>query len=325
MKASIIISVYNNLKDLQLLLPSITRQKLCGHDMEVIIRDDGSSDSAYSWLKKNYPRATALRGENVGFSKSNNIAVSHATGDVLVFVNADTILDPLFVAAGLELLDSETGTGGVNCSMIMPWVMGKQDFIKGCRPACAYGYFLTSYGFADYQQVEKTRQDAFFLSGGGCFVRRKALENENPFSENLWGATAYCEDLDLSLRLMAKGWHLRFEPGAIVYHNQRPVTGAGGRELRKFLRVSVNRITVYAVNLNLAAFFKFFPYLLYGVSKKVAALNLPQKWKKSAIVASAAFLPAFFLLIPYWMYQNLSSRHKRAQINNLLFFRKAMQ
>jgi GT2 family glycosyltransferase len=324
MRASVIISVYNNLDDLRKLLPSITRQKLHNHEMEVIIRDDGSFDNAYSWIKKNYPWVTFLRGENVGFSKSNNIAVTHATGDVFVFVNADTILDHRFVAAGLDVLDAEPETGGVNCSMFMPWVMDKQDFIKGQRPGCGYGYFLNSYGFADYRQVEIIRQETFFLSGGGCFVRRKALENDNPFSEKLWGATAYCEDLDLSLRLMAKGWRLRFEPGAMIYHNQKPVTAAGGSELRKFLRVSINRLTVYAVNLNFAAFLKIFPYLLYGVSKKVATLNMPQKWKMLAVLASTAFLPGFFLFIPYWMYKNLLSRHKSVKLINLLIFRKAM-
>lgn len=317
MKASVIISLYNNTRDLQFLLPSLTQQELQGHEMEIIIRDDGSTDGSYEWIKRNYPECLLIKGDNAGFSRSNNIAVNYATGDAFVFVNADTILDFRFVAAGLELLNTEPGTGGVNCSMIMPWVMDKQDFIEGQSPASGFGYFLTSYGFVGYQQIEKIRQDTSFLSGGGCFVRRKALENENPFSENLCGATAYCEDLDLSLRLMAKGWRLRFEPGAIIYHNQRPVTGARGQEFRKFVRVSINRISVYAFNLTLPSFLRFLPRLLRGLPRKVAELDFPARLNTMAVLSAVVLLPVFLLFTPFWVYQNFASGHQKLRLQDL--------
>jgi len=316
MKASVIISTYNNFEDLRLLMPSLKGQQLDGHEMEVIIRDDGSFDNTCEWLKEKHPWATLLVGKNSGFSKSNNIAARHATGDAFVFVNADTLLDSRFVSAGLDVLEAEPGTAGVNCNMIMPWIMDKKEFIIGVRPECGYGYFLTRYGFAAYGKRQRRRYDCFFLSGGGCFVTRKALAGELPFSEDLWGATAYCEDLDLSLRLLAKGYRLRFEPNAILYHNQRTVSGLGLLEVKKFFRVSINRISVYAANMSFVSFLKFLPFFLLGFPLKVASMNMPQKFLKSAVVASAAFLPLFFAVIPYWIYLNLSSRHTRFQIKH---------
>jgi N-acetylglucosaminyl-diphospho-decaprenol L-rhamnosyltransferase len=324
MKASVIISLYNNLDDLHTLLPSLERQKLDGHEMEVIIRDDGSSDGSSSWVKSNSPWVTIITGKNVGFSKSNNIAAYHATGDALVFVNADTILDSRFVVAGLRTLETEPETGGVNCNMIMPWIMKKQDFIEGARPIWGYGYFLSRYGFAIYKRVQNMRCDTAFLSGGGCFIRREALGNDVPFSEDLCCTTSYCEDLDLSFRLIAKGWQVRFEPTAVLYHNQRPIRSSTFRELKKFFKVSANRITVYAANFSLSAFIGFLPYLLNGLPRKVSTLNMPKKWKKSAVFLAMVFLPVFLLFVPYWVYRNIVSSHVKLSIKDVSFFKETL-
>lgn len=309
MKASVIVSIYNNFEDLKCLLPSLENQILGEYEMEVIIRDDGSTDNAHDWIKSNFPGIRLIKGENKGFSRSNNIAAKHATGDALVFVNADTILDSKFVAAGLTALEEEPDAGGVNSNMIMPWVMPKQDFIKGVRPGSGYGYFLSKYGFAVYRKTNFVRCDTSFLTGGGCFVRRDAIGDELPFSERLWGGTSYCEDLDLSLRLIAKGWRLCFEPAAIVYHNQSSIKATGIKELVKFLKVSANRINVYAVNLSFLSFIKLLPILLWGIPWKIASLDMSEKLNKIAVTAAAGMLPLFFLLIPFWIYQNFVSKH----------------
>ncbi|MEW6078989.1 MAG: glycosyltransferase [Thermodesulfobacteriota bacterium] len=323
MKASVIIPAYNNLEDLRLLLPSVERQELGHHELEVILRDDGSRDDTCAWVKAHYPRMLLLSGENVGFSKCNNIAVQHATGSVLVFINADTVLDPKFISAGLNRFEQETRLGGINSNMIMPWVMDLQRFIDGERPAAGCGYFLNRYGFADYRDTESSSRDTGFISGGGCFVRREALEGEDPFFEDLWGGTAYCEDLDLSLRILSKGWRLSFEPAAILYHNQRPIRGSGLSQLKKFARVSANRITVYAINLSFLSFMRIVPDLFYGLFRKIDFLPLSEKMKKKATVAVALMLPLFGMLLPYWIYRNLRSGASRKHIQELSFLNRS--
>jgi len=321
-KATVIISAYNNLEDLRLLLPSLEQQTLNGHEMDVILRDDGSRDDTGDWVSRHHPRVQLIRGENVGFSRSNNIAVELATGDVLVFINADTVLDKGFIAAGLNVFDNETLLGGLNCNMIMPWVMDLNAFLEGHRPAAGHGYFLNRYGFAEYSEVKPKRYRTAFLSGGGCFVRRAALGDDPPFAEDLWGGTSYCEDLDLSLRLLAKGWELCFDPAATLYHNQRPVQEAGVSQLKKFVRVSANRITAYAVNLSLFCFLRLFPRLFYGVFHKMVLLPMPDKIRKKALAAALMIMPLFLLLMPYWIYRNLRSASRRKTIQTTFFLQK---
>lgn len=317
MKASVIISTFNNLEDLGLLMPSLERQSLDRHEMEIILRDDGSQDGTCAWIKTHCPGVQLISGDNVGFSRSNNIAARRATGEALVFVNADTVLDPCFIAAGLNVLERNPQVGGVNCNMIMPWIMDLQAFLDGGRPASGYGFFLNRFGFIDYRDVGLDIRPVLFLSGGGCFVRRIALEVEAPFAEDLLGGTAYCEDLDLSLRLLARGWRLRFAPAAVLYHNQRAIKAVGLPQLLKFIRVSVNRVTVYAINLSLPCFLRFLPALFRGVLQKVKHLPLPEKIRKRAIAAGALTLPLLILLLPYWIYRNVRSGAVRASLADL--------
>ena len=102
MKVSILISTYNGGKEIPLLLNSIQRLALGSHEMEVILRDDNSSDGTMEKVSKNYPWVKLIQSKrNIGFVKSSNIAMSHATGDVLCCVNQDTILDSHFLLEGL--------------------------------------------------------------------------------------------------------------------------------------------------------------------------------------------------------------------------------
>ncbi len=316
-----IISVYNNLNDLALLLPSLAQQTLGDYEMEVIMRDDGSHDGTCAWVKMHYPWITVIAGENVGFSRSNNIAVRRATGDIFVFINADTILDQGFIAVGLAVFDKNSHVGGLNTNTIMPRVMDVGDFLEGKRTSSGYAYLLNKSGFAYYREVRPYPCETTFLSGGGCFVRREALSKEDPFTEDLWGGTAYCEDLDLSLRLLAKGWRLFFEPGAILYHNQRSIQTTGWEQVKKFVRVSVNRISVYAGNLSSTCFLLALPRLFYGIFKKINFLSMPEKMKRKAMLVAAMTCPLFVILIPYWIYRNKRAQAiRKPMIETLSFF-----
>jgi GT2 family glycosyltransferase len=60
-------------------------------------------------------------------------------------------------------------------------------------------------------------------------VRRTAVLDAGGFDETL-GGTALLEDAEVSLRLRAAGWTLRFEPAAEVHHRSAPVGGVRVRD-----------------------------------------------------------------------------------------------
>ncbi len=99
MKVSLIISVYKNCKDLQVILEALRHQSY--QDFEVIISEDGESEEIKSCL--------ALHGKNLeiihmtqedkGFrkNKSLNASIKASTGEYLAFIDGDCIPNPDFI------------------------------------------------------------------------------------------------------------------------------------------------------------------------------------------------------------------------------------
>src|SRR6185437_17174077 len=93
---SIVIPCYDGLQHtrvcLQTLLPTLTP----GLDCEVLVVDDASSDRTEEYLRKlarTDDRVKVIRNpSNQGYLASVNLGAQAASGDILVFLNNDTIL-----------------------------------------------------------------------------------------------------------------------------------------------------------------------------------------------------------------------------------------
>lgn len=93
---SFIIPAYNAAPYLKACIDSIYSLDLKGHDKEVIVVNDGSTDDTMEVLrlcKTRYPDLRLLSQENQGLSVSRNNAIDVAQGKYLCFVDADDELD----------------------------------------------------------------------------------------------------------------------------------------------------------------------------------------------------------------------------------------
>lgn len=90
-KVSIIVPVYNAEKYLEQCMDSLISQTL--EETEIILTDDGSTDSTPAILKRykdKFPdKITVLRTENKGVSSARNTALKIAAGEYIQFVDAD--------------------------------------------------------------------------------------------------------------------------------------------------------------------------------------------------------------------------------------------
>ncbi|MEE9406316.1 MAG: glycosyltransferase family A protein, partial [Candidatus Aenigmarchaeota archaeon] len=88
-KASVIIPAYNAEKVLPDCLKALKSQST--RPLEVIIVDDGSKDSTSDVAKKF--GAKVLRPKNKGPASARNLGASKASGDILLFTDADCVPD----------------------------------------------------------------------------------------------------------------------------------------------------------------------------------------------------------------------------------------
>lgn len=68
-------------------------------DIEVIVVDDGSTDNSREVIDSFAGSITAVYQDNAGQRAANNAAFARSTGDVVVFLDADDVLDPAFARA----------------------------------------------------------------------------------------------------------------------------------------------------------------------------------------------------------------------------------
>lgn len=91
-KVSIIIPVYNSEHFIKDTLDSVFKQTY--KDFEVIVVDDGSTDSTYSLLKRYGNRIVLLRKQNGGPASARNLGIKHSTGKYICFLDSDDLWTP---------------------------------------------------------------------------------------------------------------------------------------------------------------------------------------------------------------------------------------
>lgn len=95
MKVSVIIPTYNEEKVIGECLKSLAAQTY--ENMEIIVVDDGSTDATIQRVTSHESRVTVLRQEHKGPGAARNLGAKHASGEILVFVDADMTFERDFI------------------------------------------------------------------------------------------------------------------------------------------------------------------------------------------------------------------------------------
>jgi hypothetical protein len=98
---SVLVNAYNYRRYVGEAVASALAQTLAPH--EVVVVDDGSTDGTAEWLRAEFvardPRVRVISQANAGQLAAIETAVAAATGDVLVFLDADDTWAPDYLAA----------------------------------------------------------------------------------------------------------------------------------------------------------------------------------------------------------------------------------
>lgn len=103
-KISVIIPVYNGEATIERACRSVLEQDY--PNVELVLVDDGSKDGTFSILEKlagENARVVPVRQENGGVSKARNTGLENATGEYLMFLDADDELAPDVLTQAMEL------------------------------------------------------------------------------------------------------------------------------------------------------------------------------------------------------------------------------
>ena len=113
-KASVIIPCYNNQQFVRDTIESVLNQTY--EPTEIIVIDDGSTDGSLDVIRSFSDRITWRTGENQGACHARNWGAELASGDCLMFLDADDLISPDTIAALVNALD-----GGKKKLAACPW------------------------------------------------------------------------------------------------------------------------------------------------------------------------------------------------------------
>ncbi len=225
MKTSVIVVNYRAYRDLAACLTSLERQSRRPAETIVVDQD---ADRAEAWtLAERFPCVSFLQTkENKGFGDGVNCGASQATGEALLVVNPDCVLDADLVAGLEDWLEAHPKVGAVGPAIRDPdgtpqasarrfpdWttgVAGRQSWLTRTFPrnVLSRRNLLTEGIGAQPVQVD-------WVSGACVLLRRAAFDAVGGFDPRFF---LYWEDADLCRRLLDAGWQTWHHPGTAVTH-----------------------------------------------------------------------------------------------------------
>ena len=180
-------------------------------DLDIVVVDNGSSAAGAREATERIPGCRVIfNPANEGFGAGNNKGARAAKGDLLLFLNNDTVVHgeilpqiesyfadtPACGAAGMQLLNADGTVQYSTGRFPTPWTEWRMSRRHNL-----------------YRRSEEVRRD--WVSGAALAVRRAVFEKVGGFDERYF---MYFEDVDLCARISRAGYEIHYMPEVHVEH-----------------------------------------------------------------------------------------------------------
>jgi len=211
-----------------------------GLNVELILIDDccpkNSKESALrAWIKRKGQVKKPIgkimfSSVNQGFGMTCNTGAHHATGDYLIFLNADTRVTPGWIKPMIRMLQNKPDVGLVGNMHLKlhgewhgrvnsagsEWNWGTMTFRhRGWEQY--HGINLSQpFTLENIPEDMKTPHEVEMVTGACLAIRAKDFKEIGGFNPNY--RIGYWEDSELSLTMRERGFKIMFQPNSRIWH-----------------------------------------------------------------------------------------------------------
>jgi len=285
---SLIICCFNEEQSIEAKLNNVLALDYPDHLLQVVVASDGSTDQTEAIVERfASDRIHLLSLPRSGKATALNAAVQHATGEVLVFSDANSMYDANAIRELVKPF-AEPNVGGVAGNQVY-----RRSYQEGSAAAGEHYY----WDFDRWMKVWQSRSGNAISATGAIYAIRRSLFQTVPA-----GVT---DDFVTSTRIIEQGYRLVFAPEAICYE---PAAGNSKAEFGRKTRVITRGLRGVLMMRGLMNPFRYGFYSIQLCSHKVlrrlivlpllvmAVLN-PVLWNAGlvfqlATIAEMAFLVA---------------------------------
>jgi GT2 family glycosyltransferase len=237
LQLSVVIVNYNVRFFLELCLLSV-QDALRGIDGEIIVVDNISPDDSCEMVKEKFTNVILIENkENVGFSKANNQGVAIAKGNYVLILNPDTVVAEDTFSKILFQAEKMSDLGMLGVKLID----GTGHFLPESKrglptPKVAFNKLFKFSGttkgkyYATHLK-ENESGEIDILVGAFMLMERSKYNEVGGFDEDYF---MYGEDIDLSYKLLKKGYKNYYYPQSQIIHYKGESTAKNAKYLRNF-------------------------------------------------------------------------------------------
>jgi len=203
---------------------------------EIIVVDNNSKDDSIIRIKNEFPDIHILPlRENLGYAGGCNKGAEKSNGELLLFLNNDTIHNPNWIEPLVNLMKEDNKIGSIqpkilniNEKQLFDYAGGSGGFIDiFCFPYTRGRIF----NYIEKDESQYNNQQEIFWASGCAFITRKDLFLKILFDTRLF---AYMEEIDYHWKSILLGYKNLVEPKSIIYHS------GGTLESRTFIKSYFN-------------------------------------------------------------------------------------
>lgn len=179
--------------------------------LQIVVINDGSTDATHEkvtrfiaeYEQEGPPGASLvyLNLSNGGKARAMNRGLAHANGEIIITIDADSVMDPNAITNILRRF-TDPKVGGVAGNVV---VGNKKKPIEWMQQMeYLYGFY--------FKRTDSLFNSVYIIGGAAAAYRRDALDQVGGFDHAI-----ITEDIEMSTRLLSHGYKTRYAADAVVY------------------------------------------------------------------------------------------------------------
>ncbi len=202
-EVSVVVRTYNEARHIGRLIETLRSQIKYGNNLEIIVVDNGSTDSTVDIVRKHNVSVINISRDDFNYSKALNVGIEKTCGELIIIISAHAI--PFGNDWLLKIVRhfEEQDVAGVYCRQ-MPWP--DADATEVLRIERTFGTESKTFG------ASVSDESMHFSNAASCI--RGSVWKKHRFV-----VLPASEDAEWALWAIDNGYSIVYEAGAVVYHS----------------------------------------------------------------------------------------------------------